>query len=114
MKWPWKKTVTQRVQAGGQEHAAPQPPVRPDERPPPAPEPQNPQSAAFARLTPRERQVFFGLMRGMKLREIADWLGVKYSTVNTHYKNVYKKLGVNSRAECLIRYAGQAGAEAGR
>ena len=55
-------------------------------------------------LTPREHDVFDLLIQGLKLQEIADALGVKYSTVNTHQKSTYKKLGVNSRAECIIRY----------
>lgn len=55
-------------------------------------------------LTPRERDVFELLIRGLKMREIADKLGIGYSTVNTHQKSVYKKLGVNSRAECIIRF----------
>ena len=100
MIWPWKRR-------GGHVRAAMQ---KTDMPPKMAPETQDGMTRpaaqqAFASLTPRERQVFDGLMQGMKLREIADWLGVKYSTVNTHYKNVYKKLGVNSRAECLIQYA---------
>ena len=109
MRWPWKKRETGHARAVPQKADMPQraPPEQPDEAARPVAQ------QAFASLTPRERQVFDGLMQGMKLREIADWLGVKYSTVNTHYKNVYRKLGVNSRAECLIQYASFAGREAG-
>lgn len=55
-------------------------------------------------LTPREHDVFELLIKGKKMREVADELGIKYSTVNTHQKSIYKKLGVTSRAECILRY----------
>ena len=55
-------------------------------------------------LTPREVDVFRLLLEGYTLRETADQLGVKYSTANTHMTAIYKKLGVNSRAELIIRY----------
>ncbi|NLW78940.1 MAG: helix-turn-helix transcriptional regulator [Ruminococcaceae bacterium] len=55
-------------------------------------------------LTQREHDVFELLIKGKKMREIADELGIKYSTVNTHQKSVYKKLGVTSRVECILRY----------
>ena len=55
-------------------------------------------------LTPREMDVFRFLLEGYTLQETADQLGVKYSTANTHMTAIYKKLGVNSRAELIIRY----------
>lgn len=55
-------------------------------------------------LTPREMDVFRLLLEGYTLQESADQLGVKYSTVNTHMTAIYKKLGVSSRAELIIRY----------
>lgn len=55
-------------------------------------------------LTPREMDVFRLLLEGYTLQETANQLGVKYSTVNTHMTAIYKKLGVNSRAELIIRY----------
>lgn len=62
-------------------------------------------------LTPRERDVFDLLIKGTKLKDIAVELGVKFSTINTHQKKVYKKLGVNSRAECILRYGLQKSGE---
>jgi DNA-binding NarL/FixJ family response regulator len=62
------------------------------------------QASAVSKLTPRERQVFELLCEGVKLNGIAETLGIKFSTVNTHQKSIYKKLGVNTRAECIIRY----------
>lgn len=55
-------------------------------------------------LTPRETEVFRLLLEGYTLQETANQLGVKYSTANTHMTSIYKKLGVNSRAELIIRY----------
>ncbi len=55
-------------------------------------------------LTPRELDVFRLLLKGYTLQETANQLSVKYSTANTHMTAIYKKLGVNSRAELIIRY----------
>lgn len=55
-------------------------------------------------LTPREMDVFRLLLEGYTLQETANQLSVKYSTVNTHMTAIYKKLGVSSRAELIIRY----------
>lgn len=57
-------------------------------------------------LTSREKEVFALLMHGKKLNEIANELSIKFTTVNTHQKNIYKKLEVNTRAECFVRYGG--------
>ncbi len=55
-------------------------------------------------LTARETEVFRLLLEGYTLKETADLLGVKSSTVNTHTTSIYKKLNVTSRAELIIRY----------
>lgn len=52
-------------------------------------------------LTPRETQVFALLARGFTPAYIADSLVVSDSTVRTHTKSVYRKLGVSSRLELL-------------
>ncbi len=59
----------------------------------------------LASLTPREREVFALLMEGLTMRESAEELGVKFTTVNSHCSHIYRKLGVNSRAEFILRYA---------
>lgn len=56
------------------------------------------------RLTPREHELYLLLLEGYTLKESAKKLCIKYSTANTHMTGVYKKLGVNSRAELIIRY----------
>lgn len=60
--------------------------------------------AELALLTPRERELFLLLLEGYTLKESANKLSVKYSTANTHMTGLYKKLGVNTRAELIIRY----------
>lgn len=55
-------------------------------------------------LTQRELDVFYLLIEGFTLKEIAQKLKIKYSTVNTHTNSIYKKVNVNSRPELIIRY----------
>jgi len=59
---------------------------------------------ALSLLTHRERDVFEVLLKVRKVKDAVEELGIKYPTVHTHCKNIYKKLGVNSRAELIIRY----------
>lgn len=55
-------------------------------------------------LTPREYDLYLLLLEGFTLKECAKQLSIKYSTANTHMTSIYKKLGVNSRAELIINY----------
>ena len=55
-------------------------------------------------LTNKEIIVFEQLLLGNTLRQIAGELHMKYDTVNFHYKNIYRKLDVNSRIELIVRY----------
>jgi DNA-binding CsgD family transcriptional regulator len=51
----------------------------------------------------REKEVTALLMQGKSNKQIALALGISASTVEYHLKNVYKKLGVNSRTEAVLR-----------
>lgn len=53
-------------------------------------------------LSPREADVVKGIVAGKSYKMIADDLYVSINTVRTHIKNIYKTLGINSKAE-LIR-----------
>ena len=53
------------------------------------------------RLTEREQQVLEELCSGASYREAAGHLGVAESTVHTHVKRVYDKLGATSKAEAV-------------
>jgi DNA-binding CsgD family transcriptional regulator len=55
-------------------------------------------------LSPREKQVVLLLLRGMTLRQVAPELGLTFSTVSTYSKAIYKKLGINSRAELFLLF----------
>lgn len=56
------------------------------------------------KLSPREKQVVYLLLRGMTLRQVAPELGLTISTVSTYSKAIYKKLGINSRAELFLLF----------
>ena len=55
-------------------------------------------------LTAREEEVFTMLLTGMAPKEIAHTLKVSYYTVDFHRKNLYRKLGIQSRAELFAKY----------
>jgi len=61
---------------------------------------------SVSELSPREREVFLRLLEGAKMRDIADELGIKTSTVNGYCREIYRTLGVNSKAQLIIQYAG--------
>ena len=60
--------------------------------------------ARFQTLTPRERQVFSMVARGLLNREIASTLGTSERTVKAHRANVMRKMAVESLAS-LARLA---------
>ncbi|MDR2596192.1 MAG: helix-turn-helix transcriptional regulator [Treponema sp.] len=55
-------------------------------------------------LTPREEEIFTMLLTGKAPKEIAYTLKISYYTVLFHQKNLYRKLGIQSRAELFARY----------
>ena len=54
-------------------------------------------------LSPREAEVLVYLARGFTPAYIAKSLVLSVSTVRTHVKSIYKKLGVNGREELLAK-----------
>ncbi|MEG3144553.1 response regulator FixJ [Sphingomonas sp. RT2P30] len=67
-------------------------------------------SVRIAGLTPRERDVLQGLVRGHPNKTIAFDLGISPRTVEVHRANLMEKLGVHSLSEAL-RIAFAAGLE---
>ncbi len=59
-------------------------------------------------LTSRETEVLQHIARGLSSRQIADTLSLSLHTVNTHRKNILKKLRLKSPVE-LVRYALETG-----
>ncbi|AQG78483.1 response regulator [Spirosoma montaniterrae] len=55
------------------------------------------------RLTPREVEVIGLIRQGLTNPQIADRMNVSFYTIETHRRNVYLKLDVNSTAD-LIRF----------
>ncbi len=60
----------------------------------------------MVRLSPRESEVLGLLADGHAYKQIAETLGTSYSMVNHHLKQIYKKLGVHSRHEAVLKYRG--------
>lgn len=57
-----------------------------------------------SRLTPREREVFHGMVKGKPNKAIAYELGRSIRTIEMHRANLMEKLGCNSLAE-VVRIA---------
>ena len=56
-------------------------------------------------LTPREQELLTMLLTGLAPKEIAYTLKISNNTVNFHQKNLYRKLGIQSRAELFAKYS---------
>lgn len=52
-------------------------------------------------LSSRESEVLQLLTEGAKNKGIAESLGVTVKTIDKHLENIYRKLGVTSRAEAI-------------
>jgi pimeloyl-ACP methyl ester carboxylesterase/DNA-binding CsgD family transcriptional regulator len=69
------------------------------------------EDAAFATLSPREREVLGLITEGLANAEIAERLGLSEKTVRNHVSNLFDKLGVWTRAQAIVfardrRFAG--------
>ena len=54
-----------------------------------------------AKLTPTENEILKDIALGMTTREIAEKRFSSFHTVNTHRKNIFRKLGVNFLCICI-------------
>lgn len=68
----------------------------------PAVAPAAPPSGDKPQLTPREQEVIELVARGFSYAEIARLQGVTVHTVQTHIKNIYRKLAVRSGREAVF------------
>ncbi len=59
--------------------------------------------AARLHLSPRELQIAQGLLDGLDERSVAERILISEHTVHTYLQRLYRKTGVNSRCEFLIR-----------
>src|SRR5438445_399089 len=53
-------------------------------------------------LSPREREVLQLLADGIASRQIAQRLGISYSTVRTHIRSISEKLGTKSKVNTVV------------
>lgn len=64
--------------------------------------------ASPSQLTTRQRQIAGLLSRtGLSYKEVASRLAISEGTMRKHVENVYRRVGVHSRAELMIALAGQ-------
>ncbi|WP_084350996.1 LuxR C-terminal-related transcriptional regulator [Millisia brevis] len=68
--------------------------------------PQNAEAPAEWDLGPREADVLRLLVAGKRNRQIAAELGISENTVKTHVGQLYRKLGVTSRAAAIAKAIG--------
>ena len=57
-------------------------------------------------LSPREKEIFTLMIKNMPLKAIALELGISFHTVNTHYRSIYRKLGITNKGDLFIKYGG--------
>jgi DNA-binding NarL/FixJ family response regulator len=55
-------------------------------------------------LSDREQEVLEKLAKGLLVKEIADQLGISFSTVRTYTLRIYEKLHVRSRSQAAAHY----------
>ena len=55
-------------------------------------------------LTPREEEILLRLSKGFQDKQIADNLDISTWTVHNHIKNIFKKLGVHTRTQAVIKH----------
>jgi DNA-binding NarL/FixJ family response regulator len=63
-------------------------------------------------LTAREKALLSALARGLGNRDLGAELGISVNTVKFHLRNLYDKLGVNSRAQAIAYYYSSGGTRA--
>ena len=58
-------------------------------------------------LTPREREIYYLLVtniKGLTYTELAEKLHITYSTFKTHVISIFRKTGIKSEVELIIKY----------
>lgn len=65
------------------------------------------------RLTPREAEVLFWVIKGKTNKDIGDILGTSPRTVNKHLEHVFEKLGVETRTAAANMALSRLGAKNG-
>lgn len=55
-------------------------------------------------LTNKEKEVLQLLIKGFSYKEISAQINISVETLNSHIKNIYRKLNVHSRSELAAKY----------
>lgn len=62
------------------------------------------QHTELAQLTLRQREIASLLSEtGLSYKEVASKLAISEGTMRKHVENVYRRIGVHSRAELMVR-----------
>ena len=67
------------------------------------PDTQDTDNTQMEPLTNREQEILKFVSYGYTAQEIAKQSNISIHTVNTHIRNIYSKLAVNSRAEAIMK-----------
>jgi len=62
----------------------------------------NSAASAVASLSPRERDILRGIVRGASNKEIAREHGIAETTVKIHVQHILRKLGVSGRVHAAV------------
>lgn len=65
-------------------------------------------------LTPREIEIATLIMRGFNNRQISTRLTITTSTLRTHIKRIYRKMGSHSKSNLMLRVIGLLADKVGR
>jgi DNA-binding CsgD family transcriptional regulator len=56
----------------------------------------------LVKLSARELEVLFRIINGLRNSQIAEELSISPKTLETHIRNIYAKLEIESRSELLL------------
>lgn len=56
------------------------------------------------RMTPREIEIAKHICRGLSNEDIANVVHIRYGTVKTHIRNIYRRVHVKSKVAMLLRF----------
>jgi len=72
-------------------------------------DPADPLDALILTLTPRELEIAKLIASGQSSKQIAELLGSSFDTIQTHRKNIRKKLGIRGKSVSLYAYLNSQG-----
>lgn len=56
-------------------------------------------SDPIGKLSPREREVVYLILKGYTVADIGEYLYISTGTAKTHKNNIYQKLGINTKRQ---------------